>query len=123
VSVPLAVVCADTGITDTHADASAAVLARKILDFIKIDPTKNPDRLPRQRLGVRPARKRAATLLAGIRAGGATSIAFPSACSERSVAVMEAEFKKFVHLPLRGQRRLGLTSKAGPSCFPLNCGM
>jgi hypothetical protein len=42
-------------------------------------------------MSVTVARKRAATVLAGIRAGGATSIAFPSACSERSVAVMEAE--------------------------------
>jgi hypothetical protein len=29
--------------------------------------------------------------LAGIRAGETTSIAFPSICSKRSVAVMEAE--------------------------------
>jgi hypothetical protein len=34
-------------------------------------------------------------LLAGIRAGETTSIAFPSACSKRSVAVMEAEAKAF----------------------------
>jgi hypothetical protein len=37
--------------------------------------------------------KRAVTLLAGIRAGETTSIAFPSVCSKRSVAVMEAEFE------------------------------
>jgi hypothetical protein len=46
-------------------------------------------------MGVTIARrlKRATTLLAGIRAGETTSIAFPSMCSKRSVAVMEAEFK------------------------------
>jgi hypothetical protein len=48
-------------------------------------------------MGVTAARffKRAATLLAGIRAGETTSIAFPSVCSKRSVAEMEAEFKVF----------------------------
>jgi hypothetical protein len=75
-------------------------------------------------MGIKKHRQwRGFTLLAGIRAGGTTSIAFPSACSKRSVAVMEAEFQKFVHLPLRGQRRLGLTVEASPSCFPLNCGV
>jgi hypothetical protein len=46
-------------------------------------------------MGVTVARlfKRAATLLAGIRAGETTSIAFPSMCSKRSVAEMEAESK------------------------------
>ncbi len=42
-------------------------------------------------MGVTVARKRATTLLAGIRADGATPIAFPSACSGRSVAVMGAK--------------------------------
>ena len=37
--------------------------------------------------------RRAITLLAGIRAGETTSIAFPSMCSKRSVAEMEAELK------------------------------
>ena len=63
-------------------------------------------------MGVTVARKRATTLLAGIRADGTTPIAFPSACSGHSVAVMGAKSKpryerRFVHLPLRGQRRLG----------------
>jgi hypothetical protein len=54
-------------------------------------------RRPRQHLGVTVARllKRATTLLAGIRAGETTSIAFPSMCSKRSVAEMEAEFQRF----------------------------
>ena len=52
---------------------------------------KSPCRRPRQLLGNTEPRKRVSTLLAGIRAGGATSIAFPSAVSGRSVAVMEAE--------------------------------
>ena len=51
------------------------------------------DRRPRQSMGRTDTRRRASTVLAGIRAGGTTSIAFPSACSERSVAVMEAEFE------------------------------
>jgi hypothetical protein len=54
------------------------------------------------------------TLLAGIRADGATFIAFPSACSKRSVASDESGMhfynhwleSAFVRLPLRGQRRL-----------------
>ena len=54
------------------------------------------------------------TLLAGIRADGATFIAFPSACSKRSVASDESGThffncslkSTFVRLPLRGQRRL-----------------
>jgi hypothetical protein len=68
--------------------------------------------------------------LAGIRAGETTSIAFPSMCSKRSVAVMEAEFKavltclSFVHLPLRGQHRLGKwqfesTSTPSSPLFPV----
>jgi len=73
-------------------------------------------------MGVTVARRRATNLLAGIRAGGTTSIAFPSAWM-RSVAVMEAEIFRIVHLPLRGQRRLGRLLPAWPSCFPLNCGL
>jgi hypothetical protein len=54
-------------------------------------------------MGVTATRfKRAATLLAGIRAGETTSIAFPSVCSKRSVAEMEAEFKVvFRYLKIR----------------------
>ena len=36
---------------------------------------------------------REVTLLAGIRADGATFIAFPCACSGHSVAVMKADFR------------------------------
>ena len=54
-------------------------------------PAKRPLPSSPTALGVTEPRKRRSTLLAGIRAGGATSIAFPSACSGRSVAVMEAE--------------------------------
>jgi hypothetical protein len=35
--------------------------------------------------------------LAGIRAGETTSIAFPSMCSKRSVAEMEAEFEAILN--------------------------
>ncbi len=42
-------------------------------------------------MSVKAARKRATTLLAGIRAGGTTYQTFPSVCSKRSVAVMEAK--------------------------------
>ena len=59
----------------------------------KKNSTHCPSRLPRRRLDVTTARTRAATLLAGIRAGGITSIAFPSVCSKHSVAVIEAEHK------------------------------
>ena len=50
-------------------------------DFMSIRFNKSPHCRPRQCLSVTAARGRATTLLAGIRAGGTTSIAFPSACS------------------------------------------
>ena len=35
----------------------------------------------------------------------------------------ESRASWLVHLPLRGQRRLGRLCTAVPSCFPLNCGV
>jgi len=46
-------------------------------------------------------------LLAGIRAGETTSIAFPSMCSKRSVAEMEAEFIKIRSLTVAGAAQVG----------------
>jgi len=83
-------------------------------------------------------KRRTTTLLAGIRADETTFIAFPCACSRRSVASDESgiihEAKKLKNhpfvLPLRGQRRLKVLARqtfACPavtlSCFPLNCGV
>ena len=66
--------------------------ARENPVFIKIEPSTRalavfPDSAWTSRL----CDARTATVLAGIRAGGTNSIAFPSACSRRSVAVMEPE--------------------------------
>ena len=78
-----------------------------------------PGRRPRQPIG-RQGRTRprqcqgqgAATVLAGIRAGGSSSIAFPGTLFRRAqwLVSMEAEWRlrAFVRLPLRGQRRLGV---------------
>ena len=94
-------------------------------------PEKCSVRRPRRHLSVTAARTRAATVLAGIRAGGATSIAFPSACSKRSVAVMEAEPVKARPLTVAGAAQVRVwvahiawqCENRGPSCFPLNCGV
>jgi len=64
--------------------------------------------------------RRTTTLLAGIRADETTFIAFPCACSRRSVASDESgiihEAKKLKNhpfvLPLRGQRRLKVLALA-----------
>jgi hypothetical protein len=72
-------------------------------------------------MSVTAARRRATTLLAGIRAGGTTSIAFPSACSKRSVAVMEAESRGIRPLTVAGAAQVRFAINGKPSCFPLNC--
>jgi hypothetical protein len=78
-------------------------------------------------MGVTVARRRrTTTLLAGIRAGGTTPAAFPGACSSGAQWLSDKSgTRRPVHLPLRGQRRLGkaLQIDGAPSCFPLNCGM
>ena len=48
-----------------------------------------------------PFEGRDITLLAGIRADGATFIAFPCACSGHSVAVMKADFRLYEHEVVR----------------------
>ncbi len=84
---------------------------------------RSPHRRPRQHMSVTAARKRATTSLAGIRAGGTTSIAFPSACSKRSVAVMDAESIRIRPLTVAGAAQVGFANDSNPPCFPLNCGV
>jgi len=85
------------------------------------NPAKNSHHRPRQCLSITVTRGRVTTLLAGIRAGGCDLHRLPKRLLKHSVAVMKAESWRFVHLPLRGQRRLGWLLSAWPSCFPLNC--
>jgi hypothetical protein len=69
---------------------------------------------PAGTLGITAARAfraRAATSLAGIRAGGSLSIAFPGALFRRAQWLdrwkRNTVLRAFIRLPLRGQRRLG----------------
>ena len=67
----------------------------------------NPCRLPRRRLGDNGGthpnkRAHATTLLAGIRAGGTPSKAFPNACSRRSVACGWRESRRTRPLTVAG---------------------
>ena len=66
---------------------------------------------------------RTTTVLAGIRAGGTNSIAFPSACSRRSVAMMEPEPGSVRPLTVAGAAQVRSAVWHLPSCFPLNCAM
>ena len=74
-------------------------------------------------MGVTVMRGRTTTLLAGIRADGATPIAFPSACSGHSVAVMGAKSLRICPLTVAGAAQVRLALRGLPSCFPLNCAM
>ncbi len=114
---------ASTGKAPTKASGSTNERARKIQVFMQGNTDKSHHRRPRQCISVTVARKRATTLLAGIRAGGTTSIAFPSACSERSVAMMEAESRRIRPLTVAGAAQVRFAVDSKPSCFPLNCGV
>ncbi len=58
-------------------------------------------------MGVKAARGRAATLLAGIRADGSNLHRLPKRVFSTLSGRDGSGIERFVHLPLRGQRRLG----------------
>ena len=102
--------------------AQAPQRARNNRVFIQIEPTTKalavfPDSAWTSRL----CDARTTTVLAGIRAGGTNAIAFPSACSRRSVAMMEPEPNSVRPLTVAGAAQVRLAVWCLPSCFPLNC--
>jgi len=67
-----------------------------------------------------------ATVLAGIRAGGSSSIAFPGALFQaRPVALRDESgiSREILPLTVAGAAQVKSTTDGLPSCFPLNCGM
>jgi hypothetical protein len=69
----------------------------------------------------------ATTSLAGIRADGATFIAFPVLVQGIQWLIDESWVCVEKHIPVRltvaGAAQARLTVNSAPSCFPLNCGM